>query len=52
MQIVLLNHVTWKPLLQLYLDPVIKENYLNKVYKDIIVQTNKNISFYDKHTRK
>ncbi|XP_029040069.1 WD repeat-containing protein WRAP73-like [Osmia bicornis bicornis] len=47
--VVLLNHVTWKPLLQLYLDPVIKENYLNKVYKDVIVQTNKNISFYDKH---
>ncbi|XP_012148487.2 WD repeat-containing protein WRAP73 isoform X1 [Megachile rotundata] len=46
--IILLNHVTWKPLLQLYLDPVIKENYLNKVYKDVTVQSNKN-SLYDKH---
>ncbi|XP_054015028.1 WD repeat-containing protein WRAP73-like [Hylaeus anthracinus] len=50
--IVLLNHVTWKPLLQLYLDPVIKENYLNKVYEERVIQpklSSKNISLYDKH---
>ncbi|XP_072753598.1 WD repeat-containing protein WRAP73 isoform X1 [Anoplolepis gracilipes] len=33
--IILLNYVTWKPLSQLYLDPVIREsNYLTKVYKE------------------
>ncbi|XP_031830942.2 WD repeat-containing protein WRAP73 isoform X1 [Nomia melanderi] len=50
--IVLLNHVTWKPLLQLYLDPIIKENYLHKVYEERIIQTkqsSKNTSFYNKH---
>ncbi|XP_017789957.1 PREDICTED: WD repeat-containing protein WRAP73-like [Habropoda laboriosa] len=36
--IVLLNHVTWKSFLQLYLEPVIKENYLNKVYEERIIQ--------------
>ncbi|XP_031830945.2 WD repeat-containing protein WRAP73 isoform X3 [Nomia melanderi] len=51
-KIVLLNHVTWKPLLQLYLDPIIKENYLHKVYEERIIQTkqsSKNTSFYNKH---
>ncbi|XP_012220138.2 WD repeat-containing protein WRAP73-like [Linepithema humile] len=33
--VVLLNYITWKPLSQLYLDPVIREcNYLTKVYKE------------------
>ncbi|XP_050445622.1 WD repeat-containing protein WRAP73-like isoform X1 [Cataglyphis hispanica] len=33
--IILLNYITWKPLLKLYLDPVIREcNYLTKVYKE------------------
>ncbi|XP_043254765.1 WD repeat-containing protein WRAP73-like, partial [Colletes gigas] len=50
--ITLLNYVTWKPLLQLYLDPVIKENYLNKVYEERVIQTkfsNTNTSLYNKH---
>ncbi|CAK9809065.1 hypothetical protein ANTQUA_LOCUS5866 [Anthophora quadrimaculata] len=50
--IVLLNHVTWKPLLQLYLEPVIKENYLNKVYEERVIQTklfSKNTNLYNKH---
>ncbi|KAK1132278.1 hypothetical protein K0M31_016398 [Melipona bicolor] len=50
--IVLLNHVTWKSLLQLYLEPVIGENYLNKVYEERVIQSkfsNKNASYYDKH---
>ncbi|XP_076167676.1 WD repeat-containing protein WRAP73 [Ptiloglossa arizonensis] len=51
--IILLNHVTWKPLLQLYLDPVIKENYLNKVYEERIIHPKlssaKNTSSYNKH---
>ncbi|XP_071858154.1 WD repeat-containing protein WRAP73 isoform X2 [Bombus fervidus] len=50
--ILLLNHVTWKPLLQLYLEPVIQENYLNKVYEERIIQpkfSNKNTSYYDRH---
>ncbi|XP_076753057.1 WD repeat-containing protein WRAP73 [Xylocopa sonorina] len=50
--IVLLNHVTWKPLLQLYLEPIIKENYLNKVYEERVIQSklsNKNTNFYNKH---
>ncbi|XP_032664511.1 WD repeat-containing protein WRAP73-like isoform X2 [Odontomachus brunneus] len=35
--IVLLNYITWTPLSQLYLDPVIREcNYLTKVYKERI----------------
>lgn len=54
-QVVLLNHVTWKPLLELYLEPVIKENYLNKVYEERVIQpkvSNKNTNFYDKHIRK
>ncbi|XP_076282253.1 WD repeat-containing protein WRAP73 isoform X2 [Lasioglossum baleicum] len=38
-KIVLLNHVTWKPLLQLHLDPIIKENYLHKVYEERVIQT-------------
>lgn len=34
-QIVLLNYITWMPLSQLYLDPVIREyNYLTKVHKE------------------
>ena len=51
-QIVLLNHVTWKSLLQLYLEPVISENYLNKVYEERVIQSkfsNKNANYYDKH---
>ncbi|XP_017757334.1 PREDICTED: uncharacterized protein LOC108548750 [Eufriesea mexicana] len=51
--IVLLNHVTWKPLLQLCLEPIIKENYLNKVYEERIIQSkfsNKNTTCYNKHT--
>ncbi|CAL7943552.1 unnamed protein product [Xylocopa violacea] len=50
--IVLLNHVTWKPLLQLYLEPIIKENYLNKVYEERVIQSklsNKSTNLYDKH---
>ncbi|CAK9832703.1 hypothetical protein ANTRET_LOCUS9495 [Anthophora retusa] len=50
--IVLLNHVTWKPFLQLYLEPVIKENYLNKVYEERVIQTklfSKNTNLYNKH---
>ncbi|XP_017876608.1 WD repeat-containing protein WRAP73-like [Ceratina calcarata] len=50
--IVLLNHVTWKPLAKLYLEPVIKENYLNKVYEERIIQSKlsaKNTNCYDKH---
>ncbi|EZA56444.1 WD repeat-containing protein [Ooceraea biroi] len=35
--VVLLNYITWKPLSQLYLDPVIREcNYLTKVYKECV----------------
>ncbi|XP_076661539.1 WD repeat-containing protein WRAP73 [Halictus rubicundus] len=37
--LVLLNHVTWKPLLQLHLDPIIQENYLHKVYEERVIQT-------------
>ncbi|KAF3426059.1 hypothetical protein E2986_13246 [Frieseomelitta varia] len=37
--VVLLNHVTWKSLLQLYLEPVISENYLNKVYEERVIQS-------------
>ncbi|XP_068968013.1 WD repeat-containing protein WRAP73-like isoform X2 [Bombus flavifrons] len=51
-KILLLNHVTWKPLLQLYLEPVIQENYLNKVYEERIIQpkfSNKNTRYYDRH---
>jgi len=34
-QVVLLNYITWQPLLKLYMDPVIREcNYLTKVYKE------------------
>ncbi|XP_076247470.1 WD repeat-containing protein WRAP73 isoform X2 [Calliopsis andreniformis] len=47
--IVLLNHVTWKPMLQLYLDPVIKENYLNKVYEERIIQTKPSSKNTNKH---
>ncbi|XP_006612472.1 WD repeat-containing protein WRAP73-like isoform X2 [Apis dorsata] len=50
--IVLLNHVTWKPLLHLYLEPIIKENYLNKVYEERIIQlnfSNKNTNYYNKY---
>ncbi|KAG7205861.1 hypothetical protein KM043_007794 [Ampulex compressa] len=38
--IILLNHATWTPLLQLYLDPIIRDNnYLNKVYKEHLVES-------------
>lgn len=50
--IVLLNHVTWKPLLHLYLEPIIKENYLNKVYEERIIQlnfSNKSTNYYNKY---
>lgn len=50
--IVLLNHVTWTSLSELYLEPVIKENYLNKVYEERTIQSKlsvKNTNFYDKH---
>lgn len=51
--IVLLNCVTWHPILQLYLEPVISENnYLNKVYKECIIHTKSSIkspAMYSKH---
>ncbi|XP_011142726.1 WD repeat-containing protein WRAP73 isoform X2 [Harpegnathos saltator] len=35
--IIILNYITWTPLLQLYLDPLIREcNYLTRVYKEFI----------------
>ncbi|XP_078039397.1 WD repeat-containing protein WRAP73 isoform X1 [Augochlora pura] len=50
--IVLLNHVTWKPLLQLHLDPIIKENYLHKVYEERIIQTKLSNKFTSLHNKR
>ncbi|XP_046816933.1 WD repeat-containing protein WRAP73-like isoform X2 [Vespa crabro] len=52
--IVVLNHVTWDPILQLYLEPVISENnYLNKVYKECVIQSKNSVKssiLNSKHT--
>ncbi|XP_066603130.1 WD repeat-containing protein WRAP73-like isoform X2 [Prorops nasuta] len=51
--VTLLNNITWKPLLSLYLDPVIRENnFLNKVYLEKTVNTNTSNGInviYNKH---
>ncbi|KAH0955637.1 hypothetical protein HN011_000689 [Eciton burchellii] len=51
--IVLLNYITWEPLSQLYLDPVIREcNYLTKVYKEYInpeKTSNKRLTSWEKY---
>ncbi|KAK2584059.1 hypothetical protein KPH14_006507 [Odynerus spinipes] len=52
----LLNCVTWHPILQLYLEPVISENnYLNKVYKEHIIHPKNSVkssNLYSKHILK
>ncbi|XP_015171800.1 PREDICTED: WD repeat-containing protein WRAP73-like [Polistes dominula] len=52
--IVVLNHITWDPILQLYLEPVISENnYLNKVYKECVVHSKHSVKpsiLCSKHT--
>ncbi|XP_046611077.1 WD repeat-containing protein WRAP73-like [Neodiprion virginianus] len=51
--IVLLNYLTWKPLLSLYHDPIIRENnYRTKVYKECVMQvkdSNKQPSLHNRH---
>ncbi|XP_024937280.1 WD repeat-containing protein WRAP73 [Cephus cinctus] len=51
--VVLINYVTWKPLLELYLNSIINESdYMNKVYKECIIQirdSNKYSSVNGKH---